>query len=151
MVLDVKIEIIVCRIHVITMVFVHQQLPVIFVHVVIHIQAPIVNKVEQRILSILVLFVIFSDYDHHHNDDYHSYCHTSTLWFRLCMYCNTMSDHCSIQSMCTKSMASFLIGYFSWGSSFRYSQNMGGCAIQNNMAQCFCSNYYTGYYCQFRM
>ena len=28
---------------------------------------------------------------------------------------------------------------------------MGGCAVQNNIARCYCSNYYTGYYCQFRM
>ncbi|CAF1628166.1 unnamed protein product, partial [Adineta ricciae] len=29
-------------------------------------------------------------------------------------------------------------------------QNMGGCSVQNNAAQCWCSNYYAGYYCQFR-
>ncbi|CAF3682265.1 unnamed protein product [Adineta steineri] len=29
-------------------------------------------------------------------------------------------------------------------------QNMGGCAVQNNAAQCYCSNYYSGYYCQYR-
>jgi hypothetical protein len=28
---------------------------------------------------------------------------------------------------------------------------MGGCGIQNNIAQCYCPYYYTGYYCQFRM
>ncbi len=28
---------------------------------------------------------------------------------------------------------------------------MGGCAVQYYGAQCWCSNYYTGYYCQFRM
>ncbi len=28
---------------------------------------------------------------------------------------------------------------------------MGGCAVQSYGAQCWCSNYYTGYYCQYRM
>jgi len=32
-----------------------------------------------------------------------------------------------------------------------YSQNMGGCGVVNNAAQCWCSNYYVGYYCQFSM
>jgi len=32
-----------------------------------------------------------------------------------------------------------------------YSQNTGGCGVVNNAAQCWCSNYYVGYYCQFSM
>ena len=29
-------------------------------------------------------------------------------------------------------------------------QNMGGCAVQNNGAKCWCANGYQGYYCQYR-
>lgn len=35
--------------------------------------------------------------------------------------------------------------------SLTYSQNMGGCAVQNNAAKCWCAGGYQGYYCQFRM
>ncbi|CAF2714215.1 unnamed protein product [Rotaria sp. Silwood2] len=30
-------------------------------------------------------------------------------------------------------------------------QNMGGCAVQNRAARCFCPDSYQGYYCQFRL
>ena len=32
-----------------------------------------------------------------------------------------------------------------------YSQNNGGCAVQNNQARCWCSDSYQGYYCQYSM
>ena len=31
-----------------------------------------------------------------------------------------------------------------------FSQNMGGCAVQNTAALCYCPNLYYGYYCQNR-
>ncbi len=48
-----------------------------------------------------------NDYNNHHNDHCNSYCDTSTVWFRLRMYCHTMSDHYSDKSMYTKSMVRF--------------------------------------------
>lgn len=108
MVLAAKFEIIVCLIHAVIMVTVSKQLRVISVDVLIHIQAPIVNKVCMGIFLLPIYELFSSDY-HYNNHDYyhHSYCNTSTLWFKLCMYCHSMSANCCLQSMYTQSMVSF--------------------------------------------
>ncbi len=36
-------------------------------------------------------------------------------------------------------------------SFFIYSQNNGGCAVQNNAAKCWCPDSHQGYYCQYSM
>lgn len=154
MVHAVKFETIVYLIHAITMVFASKPLRVIYADALIHIQAPIVKKVCPEFLQFPCYFSSFSDhyYDNNHNHNHdHGCCYTSTMWFELSMCCHTMSNRHCLQSLCTQSLVRSSFQCFFWCSSSFFSQNMGGCAVQNNIARCYCSTYYTGYYCQFRM
>jgi len=107
------------------------------------------------IFHMFLLIYLYYSISNKYNDNSNDYsCYTCTMWWWLRMYCNTMSNDCCNKSMFTKSMVCFLID---WSGkdflyiSFVYSQNQGGCAVQNNAAICWCANAYQGYYCQFRM
>ena len=152
MVLDVNHVIIVCLIHVLIMVYVHKQQRVTYVHAHILTLVLIVNKVRSfsmRCLSIDSFLPISDHYYHDHNNCRYT-CTMSYLWMR----CYSMSNDSSNKSMLPKSLVRSSLHQFIEYHYYRflvYSQNMGGCAVQNNAARCYCPDAYQGYYCQYRM